>query len=878
MNINRVILGSTGVLSGALMFSSGQVVAQSASAQAMLEEVVVTARRREESLQDLPLSIAAINADAMEAQGILSIEDASDFVPNVTLTTSDRANNTRVVIRGIGGGHPDPVFVFGSGMYIDGHYIPNSLGGYMSTMDIERIELLRGPQGTLFGKNVTGGAVNIITAKPAEEFGSSLTVRTAEHGQMDVRGMLNVPFSDNVFGRFNFANESSDGYYYNHNYNITQGGNDMVSLNAAIRYLPNDNWTLDLSANRINSEGDNKPIQCNPMDGSAPSWGSKGGAREDHLDRKYYTDAEAADGTGYEKDHHAACAADAAAGTFVTSSDKFHFSNLYVDSAFATAQWDSDDGNSMFKANASYRSTDYDYQQDRDGSFYDIDNIGMPVWAKSAGGDIGQDNLTRGFELLFERSINDNIDLTLGYNYFYELARNGDGACRERFRKSGYADVGSVVAGVPQPKAGNTISDGVDCSDVLSGLYFDLLPGQFLPFNNSSRIENESNAFFGHLTWALNDDWTLDLGARHTTDDRNFWNLESGIQGCNIEENLVKGAGFYTHDTDVQYRKLGGPLATNGSAMCKFTWAVTFESALLEGFYNQASDSFDAVTPMASLTRNLEAGDVLESGMIYLLYSEGFLTGGFNTEVNSNLPAIAKYLSYQPEDVANYEIGFKGTFLDGRVQIMADYFFMDYSNKQESISIANPDGLYGVDESLGIVTNVASVDISGIEFELRASPWDGGFISLDVGLLDNKYAAFTYPSPADPAVQIDESDTTIQDLTAEWTVNLGIEHQYTLASGSTLTPRLNMYTQDDIDYRASSIGAAPSQCNQDSYMKVGTRVTYVPPQGNWRASLFGHNITDERIFEACTASRGVYRYRHERPAYWGLDFTMDFGG
>ena len=176
------------------------------------------------------------------------------------------------------------------------------------------------------------------------------------------------------------------------------------------------------------------------------------------------------------------------------------------------------------------------------------------------------------------------------------------------------------------------------------------------------------------------------------------------------------------------------------------------------------------------------------------------------------------------------------------------------------------------------MTNVASVDISGIEFELRASPWDGGFISLDVGLLDNKYAAFTYPSPADPAVQIDESDTTIQDLTAEWTVNLGIEHQYTLASGSTLTPRLNMYTQDDIDYRASSIGAAPSQCNQDSYMKVGTRVTYVPPQGNWRASLFGNNITDERIFEACTASRGVYRYRHERPAYWGLDFTMDFGG
>ena len=165
MNVSKLVLGSTGVLSGALLLASGQAVAQqSASAQAMLEEIVVTSRRREENLQDLPLSIAAITQDAMIAQGIYTIEDMSDFVPNVTLTSSDRVNNTRVVIRGIGGGHPDPVFVFGSGMYIDGHYIPNSLGGYMSTMDIERVELLRGPQGTLFGKNVTGGPRLLLDA------------------------------------------------------------------------------------------------------------------------------------------------------------------------------------------------------------------------------------------------------------------------------------------------------------------------------------------------------------------------------------------------------------------------------------------------------------------------------------------------------------------------------------------------------------------------------------------------------------------------------------------------------------------------------------------------------------------------------------------
>ena len=88
-----------------------------------------------------------------------------------------------------------------------------------------------------------------------------------------------------------------------------------------------------------------------------------------------------------------------------------------------------DDLNITF--NASFRNTDYDYQQDRDGSFYDIDNIGMPVWANSAGGDVGQDNDTRGWEFLVEGAANDRLDFTFGVNYFHELARNGDGACPE---------------------------------------------------------------------------------------------------------------------------------------------------------------------------------------------------------------------------------------------------------------------------------------------------------------------------------------------------------------------------------------------------------------------------------------------------------------
>ncbi len=148
MMLQKYLLGSSALLTSALLLTSGQVAAQgqSASAAAMLEEIVVTARRREENLQELPLSIQAITADSMQAQGIYNLEQITDFVPNVVLTEDQRKNDTRLFIRGVGGGFSNPAQVFGVGAYIDGHYLSGSLGAFMSTVDVERVEVLRGPR------------------------------------------------------------------------------------------------------------------------------------------------------------------------------------------------------------------------------------------------------------------------------------------------------------------------------------------------------------------------------------------------------------------------------------------------------------------------------------------------------------------------------------------------------------------------------------------------------------------------------------------------------------------------------------------------------------------------------------------------------------
>jgi len=294
-----------------------------------------------------------------------------------------------------------------------------------------------------------------------------------------------------------------------------------------------------------------------------------------------------------------------------------------------------------------------------------------------------------------------------------------------------------------------------------------------------------------------------------------------------------------------------------------------------DGFYNDTTANFTAFTPMVSLSRDYD------EGMLYLLYAEGFLSGAFNDELNTQiLPALAPLLTYQPEYVANYEIGYKGTFADGRVRISAAAFFMDYTDKQEGISIDNSAGLYGNDPSISIVTNAANVEITGLEFEFRAVPWDGGFVTLDVGRLNAEYSEFNSFDIDQPGGIEDRSDLSIADFSPEWTINASLEHEFQLGNGGTLTPLLGVYYQADYDFRGAldNNGAEKSLCFQEAYSKVRARVTYVPEAGNWQASLFGSNIADERYFDWCGYGRGgSYYSRFGRPSHWGLEFMYNWG-
>lgn len=182
-----------------------------------LETIVVTAQKRSESLESTPISITAITDATIARTGVSNLADLAEKAPNVTFKftapISGASNAATVFIRGIGQSDfaltTDP----GVGVYVDGVYTSRSVGGVLDVLDLERVEILRGPQGTLFGRNTIGGAISLITKEPSfDKSGGSVQFTTGNLDQIYLRGSLNIPLAEDLAVRLSFSSKSRDGY------------------------------------------------------------------------------------------------------------------------------------------------------------------------------------------------------------------------------------------------------------------------------------------------------------------------------------------------------------------------------------------------------------------------------------------------------------------------------------------------------------------------------------------------------------------------------------------------------------------------------------------------------------------------------------------
>jgi iron complex outermembrane receptor protein len=178
-----------------------------------IEEIVVTAQKRESNLQDTALAISAFSGASMEAKGIDDLANLESYIPNFHV--GQEQDGVKVALRGVGLQGTSSITDPGVAFYIDGLYIPRPAGGSAIFYDTDRIEVLRGPQGTLYGRNATGGVVNVISKRPSSEFEAQAGVSYGSRDLIEARGLINIPFSDTVAARVSAVRTEEDGYHEN---------------------------------------------------------------------------------------------------------------------------------------------------------------------------------------------------------------------------------------------------------------------------------------------------------------------------------------------------------------------------------------------------------------------------------------------------------------------------------------------------------------------------------------------------------------------------------------------------------------------------------------------------------------------------------------
>jgi iron complex outermembrane recepter protein len=238
-------IGMAGAVSMASVMTSGAVVAQEQAVT--LEEVLVTARKRVESIQDIPVSVTAFNERLLEAT-VHRLDDLSAQAPNVVIeNTAGIPGGARLSIRGVSYQEIDKSFDPAIGVVMDGMYLGTSSGSLLHNFDTQRIEILRGPQGTLFGKNTIGGVINVIRGDVTMDWGLDASVTMGEYGREDYKAVANIPLMKDKLGLKVFGNSiNSDGYIKNTTLNQEVGGDDYSTYGFAAMARPTDDLSVKL--------------------------------------------------------------------------------------------------------------------------------------------------------------------------------------------------------------------------------------------------------------------------------------------------------------------------------------------------------------------------------------------------------------------------------------------------------------------------------------------------------------------------------------------------------------------------------------------------------------------------------------------------------
>ncbi len=707
---------------------------------AIIEEVVVTAQKREQNVQEVGIAVSALTGEQMEQLGFTNAQQVTAMAPGVSTVQPNGEANYSIAIRGVANSDFTTNVESPVAVYLDEVYISQMSSTGFQLFDMERVEILRGPQGTLYGRNATGGLAHFVSKKPTEEFEGYARATAGKYDQIKFEGAVGGAISDTLMFRVSGMWNDHDGYVKNRLTGDDLNNGDDQAWRVQALWAPSDSFELLLNARGTRQDIDTgffEHVSAN-VEG-------------------FYTPNEVNQVLGYiDNDRN----------VFAGDYDGAGFNDLETDGYSATINWDFE--NFTLTSITDFSTVKRDYIEDSDASPVPLFNFYLTTDAEQFSQEIRLTGDT------------DNIHWVGGVYYLDLEVNDSNGAITDPFI---------------DPDGDTPLISGLD---------------------NPYETNTESWSVFGQVEIDLSDTLTGIFGLRWIRDEKdhqllvNAVDFPGGTQTNN--NNPILLANLATYRGDREDDEFAGRLGLN--------WQVN------------------------------------DDVMLYASYNRGVKGGGYNAPVFPLNPPLAytdEFISFDPEQLDAFEVGFKSTWNDGLLIINGAIYVYDYSDYQAF-------QIVGIDT----LTTNADADSQGAELEVQVAPVEGLDIIFGAAYND---------------IEVDlgggaPKTTSVQS--PEWNINALMRYEMPLFDGMFA---IQWDAQHRSEHFFSLTGA--ETVTEDGYTLQNANVSWTSGDETWVVTAFMQNLTDEeylvQTFDLSGPNVfGLVEQYYGRPRWSGVSVQFNF--
>ncbi|MFZ9585036.1 MAG: TonB-dependent receptor, partial [Pseudohongiellaceae bacterium] len=740
----KLTLAVLAALSAGTTVISPPVLAQVAAQQ--LEEVLITSTRRTTDVQDVPLAVTALSAESLQAQNIENLEDLTAIVPNVLIAGGNGGTTSgSFYMRGI----PNV------GVYLDGIWQVSSNG--LLTRDfveLDRVEVLRGPQGTLYGRDSTGGSIHLFSKAPGDEFAAELNVGTGNLGRRDAMASVDIPLGETLRTKWTLGNYSQDGWVKSLTTGINAGWMDSKVFRGDILWMPMDKLSFRLIHQIDDQVGQQARVQARIDPAVGYFHGYQVGIGEAH---------DIASGGKFNPKYAVAGYPGGQLGEYESRLKSTMPNEQYLDQTTLHADFDISDtmhlkymyGKSRNDSSIynDWGGSEFNFFVNYDTTLLDMESHELQLTGNLFGGGL---DYVVGYYAWEQESRNRGVEWTM-QDWTLSAANSGtiktldyakvlaSPACTTRTPASvgrdftGQANwLGQIITGK------NSINDWpFPCNWAGGNGWIGAFagPGGGVTSDRLNGQTQDGDAFFGEVTWYINDRWDVTAGFRSHDQD----NVAIAMSPAKLAANIK--AGF----TEARPIELNTLFRDRGDAV---------------------SGPLDVLTPQsfsADTYRFATTYDINDDFMIYAGYSEGFNSGGISQYEDSVGPVS---ISYAPEIIENWEIGMRADLLEGMLRANATYFDTDWLGIQYLGTVIDRATKQEATEL--VLQNTANGYARGVELELTYLATNALTLGATLGFLDTGYTSINpgAPLPKDSAFARAPDNTYMLSGEYDWGNNV----------------------------------------------------------------------------------------------------------